>query len=100
MLPACCPDAVGPPQPPDPPWLTVVVASERLILGGAGVEVAQLPQITDAVPQGADGKVLSRERLNVLHLAGTYGGARGTKLHLCPTSNVGQPAPAHRPCHG
>lgn len=50
--------------------LTVVVTPERLVLGDVRVEVAELPQVPDAVAEGADGEVLGREGLDVLHLAG------------------------------
>lgn len=53
-----------------PLLLTVVVAPEGLVLGGVGVEVAELPQVPDAVAKGADGQVLGREGLDVLYLAG------------------------------
>lgn len=63
------PEAGAPLLPP----LTVVVAAKRLVLGGVGVEVAELPQVPDAVAKGSDGQVLGGEGLDVLHLAGACG---------------------------
>lgn len=62
-----------PSQPPLLPPLTVVVAAKRLVLGGVGVEVAELPQVPNAVAKGSDGQVLGGEGLDVLHLAGAWG---------------------------
>lgn len=63
-----CRGAAQGPSQPSP--LTVVVTPEGLVLGDVGVQVTELPQVPDAVAEGADGQVLGREGLDVFHLAG------------------------------